>query len=133
MTRRRIRKLTDDQVRMIRASAEAAKTLAARYGVQRSYFYRLRIGTRKQLVPDLKPDPADLGPAAEGVVGSMKLVTVIANLRKDMTRVERQLAAGEITAEFAERELSWMRGLVEHWRQEIVRTARHPPPSATVF
>jgi uncharacterized protein YgbK (DUF1537 family) len=130
---RRIRKLTDDQVRAIRASAGDAKILAARYGVQRSYVYRLRNGTRKQLVPDLKPGPADPGPAAALVVGSMKPVTIIAILRKDMRRVEQQLTAGEISVEFAERELSWMRQVVEHSQQAIVHAARHPPPSATNF
>ncbi len=104
---------------------------AARYGVQRSYVYRLRNGTRKQLVPELKP--ANPGPAAGLVLGSMKPVTIIAILRKDMGRVERQLTAGEISAEFAERELSWMRQVVEHSKQAIVRAARHPPPSARGF
>src|SRR6266851_8691956 len=105
MTRRRIRKLTDDQVRAIGASAEAPKILAARYGVKRQCVYRLKNGTRKQFVPELKPDPVDFGPAAEFVAGSMNPATIIANLRKDMTRVERQRAAGEITVELAEREL----------------------------
>lgn len=133
MTHRRVRKLTDDQVHAIRASTEAPKILAARYGVQRSYISRLRNRTRKQLIPDLLPNVADPGPEPELVLGSMKAVTIIANLRKDIARVQRQFQAGDINAECAKFELLWMRRLIEYWQQKIVHAAKHPPPAATTF
>lgn len=47
---RRIKKLTDDQVREIRASIEPLATLAKRYGVSMACVSTTRRGKRKQLV-----------------------------------------------------------------------------------
>jgi hypothetical protein len=48
----RVRKLTDDQVRAIRASSDTHLAIARRFGVARSTISEIRARKRKRLVPD---------------------------------------------------------------------------------
>jgi hypothetical protein len=60
-------KLSDDDVRAIRASTETAAVLSVRYGITPVYVYMLRARRARASVPPAPPSPDTLAPADEPV------------------------------------------------------------------